>query len=471
MAPRSKGGDRTGSSPERPLTRGDRSSASHGRSTRVTQAVGRASEDLDVHPAARRHLALPAGMSAKAPAPSIEVSTWESWRFVGTTCQPSSSARRKQRSTWSRSATRPTATSSTARARVSAGSAPSSRRSAGRTNRWKVTIADTGLPGSPKTSAPGAVPNHVGLPGLRRTPQKTSSTPRAASAGFTWSCGPTDTPPEMHTTSAPSRASRSAARLRSRSSGIVPAQHHLGSGALGLRREAHRVRVADLARPERLAHLHELVARAEHRDPRAARAQHLAHAQRGEHAQLGRPEGDPRPQDHLARRDVLPGAPHVGARDGLRHAHVAVGRLRRLDGHHGVRAGGDHRARGDDHRLPGPQRALGRAARARLAHHRQGGGRPGHHGVAVHGGRVEGGKRVRRPRVLVEHPPERLDQGHGLAEQRLSRREHALPRGAYLQQGGGGHGHVRARSARRRSWRAKRMALAVAPARMMNAST
>ena len=31
-----------------------------------------------------------------------------------------------------------------------------------------MTIADTGLPGSPKTSVPPRTPNHVGLPGPQR---------------------------------------------------------------------------------------------------------------------------------------------------------------------------------------------------------------------------------------------------------------------------------------------------------------
>ena len=56
-------------------------------------------------------------------------------------------------------------------------------RIAGRTKSRNVTIAETGLPGSPKTSPRpgprpwrrGATPNHVGLPGRSATPQKTSS--------------------------------------------------------------------------------------------------------------------------------------------------------------------------------------------------------------------------------------------------------------------------------------------------------
>ena len=40
-------------------------------------------------------------------------------------------------------------------------------------------MAETGLPGSPKTSVESVAPNQVGLPGLRATPQKRSRTPSA----------------------------------------------------------------------------------------------------------------------------------------------------------------------------------------------------------------------------------------------------------------------------------------------------
>ena len=72
---------------------------------------------------------------------------------------------------------------------------PASRRSAGSMKTQKQTIVDSGLPGRPNTSVSPRRPNHIGLPGLIRTRQKTSSTPQASNAGLTWSCGPTDTPP------------------------------------------------------------------------------------------------------------------------------------------------------------------------------------------------------------------------------------------------------------------------------------
>ena len=79
-------------------------------------------------------------------------------------------------------------------------------------------MAETGLPGSPKTSAPcWATPNQVGLPGFSATRQKTRSTPSEANASLTWSWPPTETPPQTTTSSASSIRSI-AARVSSGSS-------------------------------------------------------------------------------------------------------------------------------------------------------------------------------------------------------------------------------------------------------------
>ena len=80
--------------------------------------------------------------------------------------------------------------------------APWRARSAGRTKRSAPTSAETGLPGSPKTSVEPRTPKESGLPGLTATPQKTSSTPSSAAIRRTRSCGPTETPPEVTRTSA-----------------------------------------------------------------------------------------------------------------------------------------------------------------------------------------------------------------------------------------------------------------------------
>src|SRR3954453_17291778 len=109
---------------------------------------------------------------------------------------------------------------------------PWSRRSAGSMSDRKPTMLESGLPGRPKTSvAPcppdGEVvvvrrPKNSGLPGLTRTRPKTSSTPHASNAGRTWSCGPTDTPPETTSTPPPGPAPH------------PPAQPRLDRGARGL---------------------------------------------------------------------------------------------------------------------------------------------------------------------------------------------------------------------------------------------
>ena len=82
-------------------------------------------------------------------------------------------------------------------------------------------MLESGLPGRPNTSVSPRRPNHKGLPGFTRTRQKISSMPHASNAGLTWSCGPTETPPETTSTSPASPAS-TAARVDSKSSAITP---------------------------------------------------------------------------------------------------------------------------------------------------------------------------------------------------------------------------------------------------------
>src|SRR5262249_2597037 len=60
--------------------------------------------------------------------------------------------------------------------------APAIRRSAGRRKSSKVTIAETGLPGSPKTGRSPRVPNVIGLPGRIDTCHRWSLAPPRSSA-------------------------------------------------------------------------------------------------------------------------------------------------------------------------------------------------------------------------------------------------------------------------------------------------
>ena len=90
-------------------------------------------------------------------------------------------------------------------------------------------------------------PNHSGLPGLIRTRQKTSSTPQASKAGLTWSCGPTETPPETIRMS-PCRPSSMTSCVRSAVVGDRRVVHEQRARLLHQRPDRDRVRLVDLAR-------------------------------------------------------------------------------------------------------------------------------------------------------------------------------------------------------------------------------
>ncbi len=281
--------------------------------------------------------------------------------------------------------------------------------SAGRTSRTKVTIAETGLPGSPKTRVSPRVPNQVGLPGFNATPQNDSSTPSSASARLTWSCSPTETPPQSTTTSE-SSAGAIAARVASRSSGAGPGDDHLRARPLGQGRDRVGVRVANAARAHLLAGLEQLVAAGEDADARAAAAGDGGRAERGEDAELRRAEPGAlrRARSPPAGCPRRHGACRARPRPPSSDQDPAVLGAGRLDPDDGVGARRDGRAGRDPDRLPGRQRRGGRVSRPRLADHAQGdrrlGPRPagvlGAHREAVHRGVVEGRHRLgggRRP--------------------------------------------------------------------------
>ena len=99
---------------------------------------------------------------------------------------------------------------------------------AGRTNSSKVTADETGLPGRPnsRTGAPppgrSAIPNANGLPGWTATRHR-SIRPIVSMAVLTTSYGPTETPPDTMSASAPSsRPRRRRVRTSSRSSVAMP---------------------------------------------------------------------------------------------------------------------------------------------------------------------------------------------------------------------------------------------------------
>ena len=133
---------------------------------------------------------------------------------------PLGPGRRRQRTAWSRVAQprdrlgQPGTWRGPA-ARPASPPAPGARRARSRPG------SRPGCPAGRRRARPtGATPNQSGLPGLCATRQNTSRTPSAASAGLTWSCGPTETPPDETTTSAASAAAN-ASSVAARSSGTI----------------------------------------------------------------------------------------------------------------------------------------------------------------------------------------------------------------------------------------------------------
>ena len=110
------------------------------------------------------------------------------------------------------------------------GSAPWSARTAGRANRWKVTIAETGLPGQPEHERAVAAAEPRRLARLKPHAPEALLDARARRAPASRGRGgPTDTPPVTHTTSAAPSADASAARVASASSGTWPRSHDVGA--------------------------------------------------------------------------------------------------------------------------------------------------------------------------------------------------------------------------------------------------
>ena len=235
---------------------------------------------------------------------------------------------------------------------------PSIASSAGTTNRRNAISAETGLPGSAKTSVPSSLTaNVVGRPGLSLTPAKTSRKPSRASAGRTWSCGPTDTPPVVMSMSTSRSAARITATVASRSS---PTRTRVTSSPPARCTAPPSAGPFESRMPpggKRLAGVGQLVTGAHERDPRPPHDAGARDVQRREHAHLGRAEQRAGVDDERARPDVLAGRAQVQAlADRSRRRRSR--RRRRHDLLLGDRVGAlRHRRAGRDaHRRAGPHR-------------------------------------------------------------------------------------------------------------------
>ena len=203
-----------------------------------------------------------------------------------------SPASSRTRTAWSRRALRAHGLAERRRgpARAS-GSAPCSAARAGRTKSWKVTIADTGLPGRPNAS----VPSRIAEPG--RLARASGSPPRSApplrappSRAVTWSCRPYG-----HSAGDADHVGAWERPLQRRTGGggvvaRADAGHELGAGALHLGGERIRVRAVDPSRRQLLARAHQLVACHHQRHPGPHGAGERGPAHRRGHAELRRPQ-------------------------------------------------------------------------------------------------------------------------------------------------------------------------------------
>ena len=259
-------------------------------------------------------------MIASASAPSIEVSTCEPWSLVGVACQPSSrelEAAADQVGAAGR--LRVVLVEDRGRPRRSRRVAPSiapDRRPGEEQERDHRRDRVARAARRPAPARRARRPNQVGLPGRSATPQKTCSTPSAASAGRTWSCSPTETPPET-TVSSPVERPRERRRGRVAVVGDDLGADELRAGALDQRRRPS-TRSSCGSPPGRSGSpgscsSSPVVSTVTRGAPRAG---DLAAADRGEHPELGRARAR-----SPAASTVLAGArcprPRGGCRAGL----------------------------------------------------------------------------------------------------------------------------------------------------------
>src|SRR3990172_3027144 len=217
---------------------------------------------------------------------------------------------------------------------------------AGRTKSSKVTMADTGLPGRPNTGkaplAPaGMVPNVPASPGLMLTSHRCCSAPSRPSAALTRSCSPTDTPADEMRRSQPSPQESRSTMSSSRSRAIP--------------------RLTGSARARQI---HELVARGEDAHDRPPHHPHRLMPERGEQADLGRPQHAPALEHDITQPHVLAPGPHAlpGRHETADPDRAAIRRhvFLRDDA---VGALGERRAGEDAEGLAGPEPPLGHASR------------------------------------------------------------------------------------------------------------
>ena len=229
----------------------------------------------------------PRGTRTRAFASAARTIMCDSWPETGSSTTPSSVTVERARSRSSRrwvaldgdgqTAGRPTA----GRDRPHPGgpASPAGRRARSR------RASRPGCPAARRRASGPRTPNETGLPGRTATRQKTSSTPSSASIRRTRSCGPTETPPEVTSTSC-SRPCRIASRCAPSSSATASSRVTSAPAALELRGDHRAVRLVDLAGAERRPRRTKLGAGRQDGDARTAGADDLGDPGGGKCADL-----------------------------------------------------------------------------------------------------------------------------------------------------------------------------------------
>ena len=209
----------------------------------------------------------PRSTSTSASACAARAIMCDSSPCTASSATASASTRRRTRTSWSRSRSRRTPAASLPGSHRGSGSAaPCSASSAGRTKSSKPTSTRPDCPEGRRRACSRARRRRPACPARPRRARTPRRPPAAASAPRTRSCWPTETPPDVISTS-PSSPSSSARRVASSSSAHRIERARVGARLGRLRREQQRVRLVDLTGRERLAGRAELAPRREEVDP------------------------------------------------------------------------------------------------------------------------------------------------------------------------------------------------------------
>ena len=239
-------------------------------------------------------------------------------------------------------------------------------------------------------------------------------------AGFTWSCGPTDTPPQTHTTSDLATARESASRVARRLVGTVSTPVTVAPARSAWARNGGSVRAPDAPGRQRQSRVDQLVAGHDQPEARPSRAAARLRARRwrARRARRGRPRGRRGARCRLPAR--LRRAPDVGAQGHRGHADPPVALVDALERHHRGCALGDGGTRRDANRVTGSDSRGRRVARPRLTGDGQVALGVRGEGEAVHRRRVEGRDVHGARDVLRQHAAEGVRERHLLGRERVN---------------------------------------------------